>query len=69
MDLKQIVHDIVVEDMKLRQDSLSSEFQTYTLLWVKSRMPDVYEELKSDFDQMRPAIYAAQQSEPLDPGF
>ncbi len=69
MDLKQLVHDIVVEDMKLREDNLSSEFQTYTLLWVKSRMPEVYNELKSDFDQMRPAIYAAQQSEPTDPRF
>jgi hypothetical protein len=69
MDLKQIVHDIAITDMAMREDSMGSEFQTYTVLWVKSRMPEVYKELETNFEQLRPAIYAAQQSDPSDPRF
>jgi hypothetical protein len=69
MDLKQIVHDIAITDMAMREDSMSSEFQTYTVLWVKSRMPEIYKELETNFEQLRPAIYAAQQSDPSDPRF
>jgi hypothetical protein len=69
MNLKQIVHDIAITDMAMREDSMGSEFQTYTVLWVKSRMPEVYKELETNFEQLRPAIYAAQQSDPSDPRF
>jgi hypothetical protein len=69
MNLKEVIKNIALTDQALRNDSLGSEFQSYTVMWVKTNMPEVYKELQSNFEHIRPEVYAAQQFDPTDPRF
>ncbi len=69
MNIKDIVHNIALTDQALRNDSLGSEFQSYTVMWIKANMPEVYKELQTNFEDIRPQVYAAQQFDPTDPRF
>ncbi len=69
MDIKDIVQNIALTDQALRSDSLGSEFQSYTVMWIKTNMPEVYKELATNFEHIRPEVYAAQQFDPTDPRF
>ncbi len=42
----------------LEEDKLHPEFHTFTTVWVKSRMPWIYDELKSRFKAIEGEIYA-----------
>ena len=45
----------------LDEDNVHPEFHTYTTVWMKSRMPEAYNELKAQFKHYEDEIYAAQQ--------
>jgi hypothetical protein len=45
----------------LEDDSIHPEFHAYTAVWIKSRMPEAYNELKSRFRSIEGEIYAQQQ--------
>lgn len=42
----------------LNEDMISPEFHTYTTVWMKSRMPETYNELKSQFKHIEGEIHA-----------
>lgn len=45
----------------LEEDQIHPEFHTYATVWMKSRMPERYQELKAAFKNYEGEIYAAQQ--------
>jgi len=49
----------------LNEDQIHPEFHTYATVWMKSRMPERYQELKAAFKTYENEIYAAQQEEGL----
>jgi len=42
----------------LEDDQVHPEFHTYTTVWMKSRMPEAYNELKAKFKTIEGEIYA-----------
>ena len=42
----------------LEEDQIHPEFHTYATVWIKSRMPDRYEELKSRYKSIEAEIMA-----------
>ena len=42
----------------LEEDLLHPEFHTYTTVWMKSRMPDAYNELKARFKAIESEVMA-----------
>ena len=42
----------------LEEELLHPEFHTYTAVWMKSRMPDAYNELKARFKAIESEIMA-----------
>jgi hypothetical protein len=42
----------------LEDDQVHPEFHTYTTVWMKSRMPEAYNELKAKFKAIEGEIYA-----------
>lgn len=42
----------------LEDDNIHPEFHTYTAVWMKSRMPEAYNELKSRFKAIESEIMA-----------
>jgi Asp-tRNA(Asn)/Glu-tRNA(Gln) amidotransferase C subunit len=51
---------------KLDTDQIHPEFHTYATVWIRSRMPERYQELKAAFHNYEGEIYAAQQHEEID---
>jgi hypothetical protein len=45
---------------------ISPEFHTYTTVWMKSRMPEAYKELKARFKSIEGEIYAQHESNGAD---
>lgn len=43
---------------KLAEDGIHPEFHTYATVWIKSRMPEAYEELITSFKNVEGEIYA-----------
>ncbi len=43
---------------RLDEDQVHPEFHTYTTVWMKSRMPEAYNELKAQFKAIEGEIYA-----------
>jgi hypothetical protein len=43
---------------KLAEDGIHPEFHTYAAVWIKSRMPEAYEELITSFKNVEGEIYA-----------
>lgn len=43
---------------KLDDDDVHPEFHTYTAVWVRARMPEAYNELKSYFKHIESEIHA-----------
>jgi len=50
----------------LNEDMISPEFHTYTTVWMKSRMPEAYKELKARFKSIEGEIYAQHESNGAD---
>lgn len=42
----------------LEEDLVHPEFHTYTAVWMKSRMPDAYNELKARFKAIESEVMA-----------
>ena len=42
----------------LDEDRLHPEFHTYTAVWMKSRMPEAYNELKARFKEIEGEVMA-----------
>ena len=42
----------------LQDDQVHPEFHTYTAVWMKSRMPDAYNELKARFKAIESEVMA-----------
>jgi len=49
----------------LEEDQVHPEFHTYATVWMKSRMPERYQELRAAFKNYEGEIYAAQQHEEI----
>jgi hypothetical protein len=47
-------------DSQLRQDQHQFELYSYMTVWLKSRMPSLYDELEADFRRIEPNVYAVQ---------
>jgi len=54
MDTKDYFQNIP----KLKDDQVHPEFHTYTTVWMKSRMPEAYKELRAKFKSIEGEIYA-----------
>jgi len=48
---------------KLDHNSVHPEFYTYTTVWMKSRMPQAYKELKASFENYEGEIFDAMQQD------
>ena len=46
----------------LEDDQVHPEFHIYTAVWMKSRMPEAYDELKSRFKSIEGEIYAQHEA-------
>jgi hypothetical protein len=62
MDTKDYFQNIP----KLKNDQVHPEFHTYTTVWLKSRMPEAYEELKTKFKSIEGEIYAQNECNSVD---
>tara|TARA_B100000214_G_C23714032_1_gene511142 strand:+ start:194 stop:451 length:258 start_codon:yes stop_codon:yes gene_type:complete len=49
-------------DEELRQDYHQHELYSYVTVWLKSRMPDLYQELEANFRRIEPNVYAVNAS-------
>jgi hypothetical protein len=58
MDTKEYFKNLSSNDEHL---TLHPEFLTYTTVWMKSRMPEAYNELKARFKSIEGEIYAQEQ--------
>ena len=54
MDTKDYFQNIP----ELKDDQVHPEFHTYTTVWMKSRMPEAYKELRAKFKSIEGEIYA-----------
>ena len=52
----------------LEEDQIHPEFHTYATVWMKSRMPEAYNELKPRFKAIEGEIYAQHQCNAADEG-
>lgn len=50
----------------LEEDQIHPEFHTYATVWMKSRMPEAYNELKHRFKAIEGEIYAQHQCNAAD---
>lgn len=46
----------------LKKDNIDPEFHVYTTVWMKSRMPEAYNELISSYKNVESEIYAQNEA-------
>lgn len=46
----------------LKKDNIDPEFHVYTTVWMKSRMPEAYNELISSYKTVESEIYAQNEA-------
>lgn len=49
-------------DSQLRQDQHQFELYSFMTVWLKSRMPNLYNELEADFRRIEPNVYSVYAS-------
>ena len=63
MDKKEYIEESDKIESHLDQDSNSYEKLQYTFVWLKSRMPELHNDIVKNFQQIEASVYAHRQEQ------
>lgn len=63
MDKKEYLEESKKIESHLTQDSNSYEKLQYTFVWLKSRMPELHDDIVKNFQQIESSVYAQRQEQ------
>ena len=63
MDKKEYLEQSKKIESHLNQDFNSYEKLQYTFVWLKSRMPDLHDDIVKNFQQIEASVYAYRQEQ------
>ena len=63
MNIKEYISLANKNDAETCRDSNSHEFTNFVLVWVKSRRPEIYRDLRASFEEIEGDVYALREAE------
>lgn len=63
MDIKEFIESSTDFDETYKADFNNSELQHFVTLWVRSRLPEAFKELESNFRKIEPQVYNYRESQ------